>query len=521
LKMPELWMASVSEAGTRQDRLRTDLPYFAAECLKLRSKSGELKPFIFNPAQMELHRRLEEQHAKTGRVRVVVLKARQLGISSYLAARFFWKTIGTPGLRTFILAHEKRASANLFEIVKRFYDGLPPEERPSVGTSNAESLVFDRLDSGYIVSVATPDGAGRSSTCQLLHASEAAFWVDLEVQAASLFQIVPDLPGTEIAIETTANGFNSFHQMWRLAEAGESEFMPVFLAWSLDPAYRKPVDPDFQLTAEENKLKELHRLDDEQICWLRSKQMQLGERVHQEFPIEASAAFISSSFDSFIPAELVIRARREKAEAYGPLIIGCDPAGLGPDRTSIAWRKGRVITKIESHRGLDTMQVAGLVQRIIREDKPAKVNIDVGGLGAGVYDRLRETTTNRRIVNAVNFGGKPTEPPPLDERGQPAGGPANRRAELYQNLKSALEDGKFCLPDRDSLQGDLVSIGYKYDSGGRLLLEAKADMRRRGVPSPDEADAVALCFSERDGSGFVRDANFNRELIYRYQGAYV
>ena len=194
---------------------------------------------------------------------------------------------------------------------------------------------------------------------------------------------------------------------------------------------------------------------------------------------------------------------------------------MGPDRTSIAWRRGRVIEKIESRRGLDTMEVAGWVQKIIREDKPAKVNIDVGGLGVGVYDRLRETSSNRRMLNSINFGGKPTEPPPLDERGNPAGGPANRPAELWVNMKKALEDGRFCLPDSDSLQADLVSVGYKYDSGGRLLLEAKQDMRRRGVPSPDEADACALCFSERDGSGFVRDADFHRELVYKYQGAYV
>src|SRR5271170_7085779 len=82
---------------------------------------------------------------------------------------------------------------------------------------------------------------------------------------------------------------------------------------------------------------------------------------------------------------------------------------MGPDRTSIAWRRGRVIETVESRRGLDTMEVAGWVQRIIREDKPAKVNIDVGGLGVGVHDRLRETSSNRRMLNAINFGGKPVE----------------------------------------------------------------------------------------------------------------
>ena len=96
---------------------------------------------------------------------------------------------------------------------------------------------------------------------------------------------------------------------------------------------------------------------------------------------------------------------------------------------------------------MDTMEVAGWVLKIIRDDKPEKVNIDVGGLGVGVYDRLREQGVSRSVLNAVNFGGKPNEPPPLDELGNPAGGPANRRAELWQNMKNALEEGRFELPE--------------------------------------------------------------------------
>jgi hypothetical protein len=275
------------------------------------------------------------------------------------------------------------------------------------------------------------------------------------------------------------------------------------------------------MSGEETKLADLYDLDKEQIAWRRAKISQLGSSDYfaQEYPLTPSEAFISSNFDGFIPAGLVVKARKEKAEAYGPLIIGVDPAGMGADRTSIAWRQGRCITKIESRKGLDTMEVTGWVQKIIREDKPAKVNIDVGGLGVGVYDRLNETKTNRRIIQAVNFGGKPVEPPPLDERGNPGGGPANRRAEMWLNLKKALEGGRFVLPDSDALQADLVSCGYKYTSEGKLLLEAKQDMRKRGVPSPDEADAVALCFA--DASGFPMSTDFNRSLTDRYEGAYV
>jgi hypothetical protein len=515
-----MWLENILSEGEHAARLRSDLEYFAAHALKLRPKSGPLEAFQLNAAQRKLHEAVEAQKAKTGRVRVIVLKARQLGVSTYVAARLYQRTINNPGLRTIIIGHERRASSNLFQIVKRFHENMPELIRPSIGTSNAEELIFDKLDSGYLVSVATNEGTGRSATAQLLHASEAAFWTDLPLQMASLMQTVPDLNETEVIIESTANGYNDFHSLWRKAEAGESEFMPIFLPWSIDPEYTRPVAPDFKMDADEATLAELHGLSAEQIAWRRAKIAQLGsaEYFAQEYPITPSEAFISSTFDSFIPAELVIKARREKVEPYGALIVGVDPAGMGADRTSIAWRKGHCITKIESRKGLDVMEVAGLVGKIIREDKPAKVNIDVGGLGIGVFDRLMELGHKRSVVNAVNFGGKPIEPSPLDEAGNPAGGFANRRAEMWGNLKKALEAGRFKLPDSDSLQADLVSCGYKYRSDGKLLLESKEDMRKRGVPSPDEADAVALCF---DGGSVARSRDFNRDLEQQYQGLYI
>jgi hypothetical protein len=144
------WLNKVLSDGVHSQRLRTDLPYFAEHALKLRPKTGALALFRFNAAQRNLHEAIEVQRAKTGRVRVICLKARQLGISTYIAARLFHRTITNPGLRTIIIGHERRASSNLFQIVKRFYDNLPEEMKSAVGTSNAEELIFDRLDSGYI-----------------------------------------------------------------------------------------------------------------------------------------------------------------------------------------------------------------------------------------------------------------------------------------------------------------------------------------------------------------------------------
>jgi hypothetical protein len=202
-------------------------------------QGGGLLPFAFNAAQRELHRRLEEQKAKTGSVRAIVLKARRMGISTYIAARYYKHTVGNAGLRTIIIGHEKRASTNLFQLVKRFHEHMPEDLRPATGTSNAEELIFDQIDSGYLASVATQEGAGRSATAQLLHASEAAFWVALLEQMAALMQTVTDIDGTKIILETTGKEFgDDFHKLWRSAEAGESEFLPIFRPWSIDPTYR-------------------------------------------------------------------------------------------------------------------------------------------------------------------------------------------------------------------------------------------------------------------------------------------
>jgi hypothetical protein len=273
------------------------------------------------------------------------------------------------------------------------------------------------------------------------------------------------------------------------------------------------------MTAEEKTIAEQHGLDAEQIMWRRNKISQLGSVDHfqREYPLTPSEAFMSSQFDSFITADLVMAARKTRdIEPYGPLLIGVDPAGQGDDATAIAWRRGHCIT--ERRHKLTTMEIAGLVQKIISDDKPAVVAIDVGGLGVGVYDRLIEQG-HGEIVKAVNFGGKAVEPPPLDETGKPSGGNANRRAELWALMRTALQ-GRFSIPDDDALHADLTSCGYKYDSSGRPLLESKIDMKRRGMPSPDSADAVALCFSEPGGAAIPRSraVNFNRKLEYVDQG---
>jgi hypothetical protein len=187
--------------------------------------------------------------------------------------------------------------------------------------------------------------------------------------------------------------------------------------------------------------------------------------------------------------------------------IGFDPAWLGDDRHAMAWRR---VEKVEARASLDTMAAAGWLKQVIENDKPKRVFIDVGGVGAGIYDRLREMGFGQ-IVRAVNFGSAPLEPPPLDERGNPSGGPLNRRAEMWMKSREWLEDpAGAAIPDRDSLQADACGPTYSYDSNSRLKLESKDHMRARGVRSPDEWDAVALTFPEVAG--------FRRRIAYPRSG---
>ncbi|MEQ9327544.1 MAG: hypothetical protein RJQ21_09630, partial [Rhodospirillales bacterium] len=196
-------MMTPRERRIRQ-KLKTDFPHYAERCLRIRTKSGRLVPLRLNAAQRWLHERLEDQLARTGRVRVLVLKARQTGISTCIQGRFFWKITHGRGQRAFILTHKQSATENLFAIARRFHDHCPEVVRPALKASNARELDFARLDSGYRVGTASTDGVGRSDTIQYFHGSEVAFWPHGDAHAAGVLQAIAGDPGTEAILESTA-----------------------------------------------------------------------------------------------------------------------------------------------------------------------------------------------------------------------------------------------------------------------------------------------------------------------------
>jgi hypothetical protein len=484
-------------------RLRDDFSLYAAKCLKIRGKDGAIAPFDLNHAQLHLHSRLEGQRERTGKVRALVLKGRQQGISTYIGGRFYHRATFRKGLRVFILTHEQDATNNLFGMVDRYHQHNPLA--PSTSAANAKELYFDILESGYAVGTAGAKAVGRSQTVQLFHGSEVAFWPNAPTHFAGVVQAIPDLPGTEIVLESTANGVGGeFHERWQQAEAGIGDYEAIFIPWFWSPEYQRPIPANnFSLTDEELTYQANYELTIEQMVWRRNKMAELKDPMlfMQEYPATAAEAFQMTGHDSFIKPASVLRARKASLTGYGPLVIGADPARFGDDRFSLAWRRGRVLEKRESRAKVDVVAGANWIKQVIDADRPDRLFIDVGGVGAGVYDILNswgEPYSN--IVKPIDFSGTPQEADLILPSGEKRPGPYNRRAEMWMRSRDWLDEpGGASIPDEDSLQADACGPSYHYNANSYLLLEAKEHMRARGVRSPDEWDAVALTFAEPVG----------------------
>lgn len=470
-------------------KLSQNLEVFSAHCLKVADKQGKTVPFVWNHAQEVLHDRLEQQLRETGKVRAIVLKGRQMGISTYVSARYYHKTTMNFGKRTLIVAHQQKSTNNLFDMVKRFHKHNPLPV--STANSNAIELVFDKLDSKFALATAGTEDVARGMTAQLAHLSEFGFWSNGHKHMAGLGNTVPDADGSEIIIESTANGLgNAFHQMWCDAEAGKGEFIAVFLPWFSEPSYRAQVKDDFTLSGEDIAYQQAYGLTLEQMQWRANKIATYGDQTYlwaQEYPATPSEAFVSSTENPLIsPTAVMAAVNSDYRDDNAPLIIGCDPAGDGvndADRTAIAFRRGRVCHRLEYHNGLDTMQIAGKLSEYAKRMMPDAIFVDKGGLGAGVFDRLRELNVP---VVGVNSAAKAND----SERYE------NKRAEMWWTMQEWFNDQPCRIPNNAALISDLTAPQPKVSSNGRKLLEKKDDMKRRGVRSPDGADAVALTFAE-------------------------
>lgn len=307
------------------------------KCLKIRTKDGKLVPFDVNPMQAKSEKMINEMQVALGKpVRAIFLKARQHGISTYCEGKIFKKTATNPYRNALIIAHEDKASQNLFSMSKLFYEELPPVLRPMKKYSNETALSFENptnddrekyenpgLRSKITVATARNVDTGRSATIHSLHCSETAFWDDAETLMTGLLQCVPDTPNTEIYIESTANGVGGwFYDFWKRAERGEVDYLPIFLAWFENPDYSRQFATKIErdnfirevnadvfdasgnaVKTEELILVERFNVTYEQLNWrkwcINNKNNGDLDKFHQEYPSTPDEAFIASGRPRF------------------------------------------------------------------------------------------------------------------------------------------------------------------------------------------------------------------------------
>jgi len=495
-----------------RSRYKNNFEYYAPRALKIRPKAGSLVALELNQAQKYLHNIAERQMEKIGRVRVLVLKGRQQGISTYIEARFYWKVTHRTGVRAFILTHEDKATSTLFEMAQRYHDNCLAIVKPVTKSESAKELSFSSLDSGYAVGTAGTKAVGRSSTPQYFHGSEVAFWPHADTHATGVLQGVPLARETEIFLESTANGIgNYFHTQWQLAQKGENGYLAVFLPWYWQPEYTLECDDEFELTHEEFELLGMFKKDGltaEHLNWRRFKINEFttgGEegfwRFKQEYPFTAAEAFQTSGEESLIDPKYVLAARKTEKNMSGPHVVALDPARFGKDRAAFIHRNGRKMYGSKFYRKKSTMELVGYCVRILSDPvtgEPSDVDmlfIDIGGLGAGIYDRLIELgygdedgPHGHARIMGVDSARRALE----EERY------ANKRAEMGVMLRDWFEqDGGVDVEDLDVLQADFCCVQYGYDSSGRYLLESKEHITKtRKLLSPDFFDAAALTFAE-------------------------
>jgi len=294
-------------------RLLEDFDYYARHALKIRTKDGDVVNLKLNEAQQRLMELVNAQYAQEGRVRVIILKARQMGLSTAVGGWLYAWVSQRKAQKAMVVTHHADSTKALFDMTKRYHDNCPPGLKPSTKYASRRELKFDKLDSGYAVATAGGEAIGRGETITVAHLSELAFWPKSSAKdnLNGLLQAIPNKDNTAVFIESTANGVSGpFYDMWQAAVTGENGYIPVFLPWFIQSEYREPVPEGFTPTPDEEKLIADFGLDYEQLMFRRRKVAQNGlDLFKQEYPSTPEEAFLTTGRPVFNTEALADRAR--------------------------------------------------------------------------------------------------------------------------------------------------------------------------------------------------------------------
>jgi hypothetical protein len=338
--------------------------------LLIRNKEARIQYLELNEAQQITHRAIEKQLEETGRVRVVILKARQEGISTYVAARFFWAIHLHFGIVAMVIADSLDRAGALSDIYSRYYENLPQEIKPRRKALERRRYLAFGGDSEISVRPSSDTEAGRAVTLHRLHASELAYWGPTARETwTSLMQAVPS-DSSEVIVESTAKGAGGlFHELWERAQDPQSGWLPIFLPWWIHKEYEyEPdqemrssildTDDDFEKVAQTEGIPyrgKMYRLSVNKLAWRRREIVQsfggdpgglydprnMGRdavrEFQREYPATAEEAFLVSGscfFDEDILRKLTLKAEEEHKRGRllklenGGIILDPNPRGF-------------------------------------------------------------------------------------------------------------------------------------------------------------------------------------------------
>lgn len=385
--------------------------------LKIRRKGEGLGLLELNRAQQE--------YSERGSQKNIVLKARQLGVTTYVAARFFIQTITRPGTVTVQVAHTEDSAQAIFSIVRRFWHHLPARlKRGALRTSrsNVRQLAFVELDSEYRVETAD-ENAGRGMTIHHLHCSEVSRWPHggRGTLASLRAAVVPD---GEIVLESTPNGaVGVFYEEWQKAE--ETGYARLFFPWWYDKNYQEEVKKEKVLpfTPEEEELVRSHELTEEQIAWRRKTWKTMRGLAAQEYAEDPLSCFLASGecvFDLAAIEQAVAHATAAtESHDNGRLliwlppnprgeweyIVGVDAAGGGSDGD---YACAQVIERTmglqcaELHGHFPPLELARRVIELAKKYHNALVAVERNNHGYGVLAHMNDLN----YLNVYEQGGQ-------------------------------------------------------------------------------------------------------------------
>jgi hypothetical protein len=356
--------------------------------------------------------------------RNIVLKARQMGLTTWVAARFFLKTITQPGTLTLEVAHTQEAAEEIFRMVHRFVDWLPDGLRAGplkTGRSNVRQIVFPKMDAEYRVVSAADRNAGRGLTVQNLHCSELARWPgDAADILAGLRAAMA--PGGELILESTPQGVGGcFYEEWR--KAGETGTVRHFFPWWMESRYRSRAVDEASLTDEERCLMERYGLNRSQIAYRRRIRADFRGLTAQEYAEDEESCFLASGESVFELAaveerlktapEPVERRKNGELEVWLPpvkgkqYLVAVDPAGGGVcgDYSAaevVEMESGLQCAEFAGHVG--GLELARYVTGLAKEYNGAWLVVERNNHGTGVLALAETACKYERIYRQ---GGQP------------------------------------------------------------------------------------------------------------------